>query len=212
MTRSRARDKERKRDDGKCIELFCELIKMHCTWEFCRIWLIAANEAMQWPGFLWWFACGSMSSFIGSGLKSHGVCVELLVTVISSALAIVPLVTDDAVELRKKKHRQREKRANVNRKSNRIRSNNFTKCWAEKRIESICIETQTKTARKKNHDIDSAVTTVTVHFNLICTFACKQIRMKCQQTYIFDLMGRNIFPSIFIWRCDFPLLSAFYIQ
>lgn len=25
-------------------------------------------------------------------------------------------------------------------------------------------------------------------------------------------MGRNIFPSIFIWRCDFPLLSAFYIQ
>lgn len=41
----------------------------------------------------------SMSSFIGSGLKSHGVCVELLVTVISSALAIVPLVTDAAVDL-----------------------------------------------------------------------------------------------------------------
>lgn len=41
-----------------------------------------------------------MSSFIGNGLKSHGVCVELLVTVISSALAIAPFVTDDAVELR----------------------------------------------------------------------------------------------------------------
>lgn len=40
-----------------------------------------------------------MSSFIGSGLRSHGVCVELLVTVMSSALAIVPLVTDDAVDL-----------------------------------------------------------------------------------------------------------------
>lgn len=43
-----------------------------------------------------------MSSFIGSGLKSHGVCVELLVTVISSALAIVPFVTDDAVDLKYK--------------------------------------------------------------------------------------------------------------
>lgn len=69
-----------------------------CTCEFCRIWLMAAKEVIQCPGF-WWCACGSMSSLIGSGLKSHGVCVELLVTVMSSALAIVPLVTDDAVEL-----------------------------------------------------------------------------------------------------------------
>lgn len=53
---------------------------------------------MQWPGFEW-CACGSISSFIGSGLKSHGVCVELLVTVMSSTLAIAPFVTDDAVEL-----------------------------------------------------------------------------------------------------------------
>lgn len=74
---------------------------MH-TWAFCRIWLMAANEAMQWPGF-WWCACGNMSSFIGSGLKSHGVWVELLVTVMSSALAIVPLVTDDALDLRKRR-------------------------------------------------------------------------------------------------------------
>lgn len=59
---------------------------------------MAANDAIQWPG-LEWCACGSMSSFIGSGLKSHGVCVELLVTVMSSALAIAPFVTDDAVEL-----------------------------------------------------------------------------------------------------------------
>lgn len=166
MTRSRARDKERKRDDGKCIELFCELIKMHCTWEFCRIWLIAANEAMQWPGFLWWFACGSMSSFIGSGLKSHGVCVELLVTVISSALAIVPLVTDDAVELRKKKTPTEREKSERKSKIKSIRSNNFTKCWAEKRIESIWIETQTKTARKKNTALTQRTTVTDSPFQL----------------------------------------------
>ena len=54
-----------------------------------------------------------MSSLIGSGLKSHGVCVELLVTVMSSALAIVPLVTDDAVELNvfhTQKHGQQQKK------------------------------------------------------------------------------------------------------
>lgn len=76
---------------------FCRSI-FYYTCEFCRIWLMAANDAMQWPGF-WWCACGSMSSLIGNGLKSHGVCVELLVTVMSSALAIAPFVTDDAVEL-----------------------------------------------------------------------------------------------------------------
>lgn len=56
------------------------------TCAFCRIRFIAANEAIQWPGF-WWCARGKISPSI-FGLGSHGVCVELLVTVISSVLLI----------------------------------------------------------------------------------------------------------------------------
>lgn len=66
------------------------------TCAFCRIRLMAENEAMQCPGF-WWWACGIISSFVSGGLRSLGVCVELLVTVTSSAptAAGVPLFTGD---------------------------------------------------------------------------------------------------------------------
>lgn len=69
-----------------------------------------------------------------------------------------------------------------------------------------------KNSERKKHGIDSANNSDWQSISTWFALACGQIRMKCQQTYIFDLMGRNIFPSIFIWRCHFPLLSAFYIQ
>lgn len=48
------------------------------SWTFCLMRLIALNDAMQWPGF-WWCACGKTSSLNAlTGLKSLGVCVELL--------------------------------------------------------------------------------------------------------------------------------------
>lgn len=50
-----------------------------------RIWLMAAKEAIQCPGF-WWCAWGSTSSLGPGGLRSLGVCVELLLVVVTSSL------------------------------------------------------------------------------------------------------------------------------
>lgn len=46
---------------------------------------MAAKEAIQCPGF-WWCACGNTSSLGPGGLRSLGVCVELLLVVVTSSL------------------------------------------------------------------------------------------------------------------------------
>lgn len=46
---------------------------------------MAAKEAIQCPGF-WWCAWGSTSSLGPGGLRSLGVCVELLLVVVTSSL------------------------------------------------------------------------------------------------------------------------------
>lgn len=56
------------------------------------IWLMAAKEAMQWPGF-WWCAWGSTSSLGPGGLRSLGVCVELWLVVVTSSL--LPLASPE---------------------------------------------------------------------------------------------------------------------
>lgn len=56
---------------------------------------MAENDAIQWPGF-WWCAWGSMSSpDMFGGLRSLGVCVELLVTVVTSSPLVPSVVTGD---------------------------------------------------------------------------------------------------------------------
>lgn len=143
---------------------------------------MAANEAMQWRGF-WWCACGSMSSFVFSGLKSHGVCVELLVTVISSTLAMVPFVTADAVELKINNPQNKENKCVQSKKKKEeknywIKAINATNCYAN--VESN-FQRQPKwntMNRKKNSfkntsslrqsDVDSA-STVGDNFNIVST-------------------------------------------
>lgn len=59
--------------------------------------LMAEKDAIQWPGF-WWWAWGRMSSpDMFGGLRSLGVCVELLVTVVTSSplLAVPSVATGD---------------------------------------------------------------------------------------------------------------------
>lgn len=60
--------------------------------------LIAENDAMQCPGF-WWCACGRISSpDMFGGLRSLGVCVELLVTVVTSSPFVPSLATGDVLD------------------------------------------------------------------------------------------------------------------
>jgi len=71
------------RNGAAAASLRLEVPKVTCA--LFLIWLMAAKEAMQWPGF-WWCAWGRTSSLGPGGLRSLGVCVELLLVVVTSSL------------------------------------------------------------------------------------------------------------------------------
>lgn len=72
---------------------------------------MAAKEAIQCPGF-WWCACGNTSSLGPGGLRSLGVCVELLLVVVTSSL-----LPPASAELQ----REREREWNANRIKTQLR-------------------------------------------------------------------------------------------
>lgn len=92
--------------------------------------LIAENDAMQWPGF-WWCACGSMSSpAMFGGLRSLGVCVELLVTVVTSSPFVPSFATGDLKKPEKRENNRRNQNEPAHHKSHNysLIHNNRTVC------------------------------------------------------------------------------------